>query len=134
MRTTNPSGQETVDEKRARYEAFEFAVCRDGEHVNVANVSYGEEERGAHIYSITVEDGEPVECSCPHHQHRGVRCKHIHAVASNEVVQKAIEAAQKEAMTDGGSLCPQGHPDCEGLDSDSERPVLCWDCWEVWAQ
>lgn len=69
-----------------------FSVCRDGEHVNVANVSYGKEERGAHIYSVTVEDGEPVECSCPHHQHRGVRCKHIHAVASHEVVQRAIKA------------------------------------------
>ena len=98
----NASGTENgidVDEKRARYEAFEFAVCRDGEHVNV---SYGKEERGANIYSVTVKDGEPVECSCPHHQHRGVRCKHIHAVASNEVVQRAIKAAQAELLPDGG--------------------------------
>lgn len=47
------------------------------------------------------------------------------------------EASAREAVlaTDGGWVeeCPHGRPDCEGVESHRERPVLCWDCWSVWA-
>lgn len=95
MKTNATSDKEAhesieIDEKRARYEQFEFAVCHDGEHVNVRNTTYDEP---GHIYSVRVE---VVACSCPHHKHRGVRCKHIRAVANEPVLLAAVEAAANE--------------------------------------
>ena len=43
------------------------------------------------------------------------------------------EQAARVVMADGGSVCPYGHPDCEGAQGGRERPVLCWDCWANWA-
>lgn len=107
MSTKPTSGQEaseSIDEKRAQYEQFEFAVCHDGEHVNVRNTTYDEP---GHVYSVTVEAGAVVACSCPHHEHRGVRCKHIRAVANEPIVLAAVDAAGKEAdkevRADGGT-------------------------------
>lgn len=56
---------------------------------------------------------------------------------------------RRVAMTDGGAIvepelpesraenshaegCP--NPECEGLDSDAERPLLSFPCWEKWAR
>lgn len=51
------------------------------------------------------------------------------------------ERAARRVMADGGVSaaetqdpsgsdgCPHGRTDCEGVDSDRERPVLCFDCW-----
>ena len=43
------------------------------------------------------------------------------------------EQAARVVMADGGSVCPYGHPDCEGAQGGRERPVLYYDCWDVWA-
>lgn len=96
MSTKPMQTKENIDEKRARYEQFEFAVCHDGKYVNVRNTMYNEP---GHVYSVTVDDGAVVACSCPHHKHRGVRFKHIHAVANEPVLLAAVEAAAREQQT-----------------------------------
>ena len=80
-----PSEQCRRDELRATYEGFEFRVPATG-RVLVTNVSYGEEEKENHHYVVTVEDGTAWECTCPHHQHRSARCKHILATEDREAV------------------------------------------------
>jgi hypothetical protein len=69
-----------------------MTVCSNGV-VNVCNDSYGA-DAGEHIYSVFLHDAQPVRCSCPHHVHRGARCKHIEAVADAPLVQAAATAAR----------------------------------------
>lgn len=119
------ASEKSVDEKRSEYEQFEFAVCPDGKHVNIKNVSYKE---SGHTYTITVHDGEPVSCTCPHHEHRDAFCKHLEATQDNQIVLKASESA---LMTDGGTevedTCENGNPFCEG----PEGEILpCFDCFK----
>ena len=87
-------------EKRARFERFSMTVCVNGV-VNVRNDSYGEDS-GSHIYTVNPSEGS---CTCPHHVHRGVRCKHLTAVESRPIVVSAAEAASetyRRVATDGG--------------------------------
>lgn len=39
-------------------------------------------------------------------------------------------AAWSSRTSPWGSDCD--HPDCEGADAATERPVLCFDCWNQW--
>lgn len=79
------------DELRARFEGFEFRVPAVG-RVLVTNVSYGEGEKDEHRYVVTVENGIAWECTCPHHQHRSARCKHIRATEDRDAVMLAASA------------------------------------------
>jgi len=98
----------TTTLKRAKWEAFEFTVCSNG-IVNVMNVSYGRDTVG-HTYSVRLDDGVPIACSCPYYEHRDTSCKHMVAVATTEVVRVAATAAagniirtdNRKVMTDGG--------------------------------
>lgn len=65
-----------------------------------------------------------------------------------EIEVKPVEAAVRRVVTDGGAVVSdadsQGlsdetshapgcdNPECEGYDAEG-RPVLSWECWEVWA-
>lgn len=127
MSTKESSGYESVDEKRSRYEQFEFGVCPDGQHVNVKNATYGE---SGHVYTVSVSNGDATRCTCPHHEHRGVQCKHIHAVESNQIVLQAVlQAAQDVAIPDGGQdmdSCQNGQTGCCGPQGDD---LPCWECY-----
>lgn len=131
MSTYESSGQEaseSIDEQRAQYEQFEFAVCGDGEHVNVRNTSYDEP---GHVYSVTVEAGEVVACSCPHHEHRGVRCKHIRACANEPVLLAAVEAAkqeQEQEVRDDSGISKPYTTHLEGPEQGGERYARCTGC------
>jgi hypothetical protein len=79
------------DELRARYEEFEFRVPAE-RRVLVTNVSYGSREADEHRYVVTVENGVAWSCTCPHHQHRSARCKHMRATEDREPVIEAASA------------------------------------------
>jgi hypothetical protein len=98
----------TTTLKRAHWEAFAFTVCPNGV-VNVTNASYGPDATG-HTYSVRLDtttdaddDGVPVSCSCPHHQHRDASCKHMVAVAITEPVRIAATHAGRDADADAAS-------------------------------
>lgn len=78
--------------KRAQYEVFEASVEDDGT-VTVVNASYGD-EKDEHTYSVTVDGGVPVECSCPSDEHHEKACKHRVFVALNDVLLTAVESRQ----------------------------------------
>ena len=83
------------DELRARFEGFEFRVPAEG-RVLVTNVSYGETEADEHRYVVTVENGVAWSCTCPNHEYRSARCKHMRAVASTDAVIMAASAPDDE--------------------------------------
>ena len=51
--------------KRARWEHLRLAACPGARHVNVCNLSYGVHEKADHTYTVTVERGQPTDCTCP---------------------------------------------------------------------
>jgi len=83
------------DELRARFEGFEFRVPAEG-RVLVTNVSYGESEADEHRYVVSVENGVAWECTCPHHEYRSARCKHIRATEARDAVMLAASATNEE--------------------------------------
>lgn len=89
-----PSEQCRRDELRAQYEEFEFRVPATG-RVLVTNVSYGQDEKNEHRYVVTVREGTAWECTCPHHEHRQARCKHILATEDREAVLLAASMEQE---------------------------------------
>ena len=102
--TSGQEGSESIDEQRARWERFSMTVL-DGDgggYVNVRNDSYGD-DASAHTYSVEVDDGVAVGCSCPHAVHRGAHCKHQVAVEQRPlVVSSASAASASRVATDGG--------------------------------
>ena len=87
--------QPTADERRAQWERMSMAVCPNGV-VNVRNDSHGSES-SKHIYSVSVENGAAVGCSCPHATHRGAHCKHQVAVEQRPIVLTSANAAASTA-------------------------------------
>lgn len=84
---------------RAQQDVYEFCVAEDL-HINVRNTSYDEP---GHVYSVRVEDGLPVACSCPADEHYDPACKHRLAVLIREPVMDAV----RPTVADGGSTCPE---------------------------
>ena len=102
------------------------------------------------VYSVTTEsgaeyrvDGREGRCTCPDHEHRGVRCKHIRRVALatgaepipaavdgvDEQLGEHTEAVPRVVASDGGII--EAGDDGEILESDGdERPADC-DCWDA---
>ena len=85
------------DERRARYEGFEFRVPCKG-RVLVTNVSYGDDEKDEHRYVVTVENGVVWTCTCSHHEFRSARCKHMRASANQEAVLMAASTGEEDAQ------------------------------------
>ena len=96
MATNASSGQESVVEKRAKYEAFEYRVPTEGA-VRVENKSYGDES-GEHVYVVSVEDRVTTECTCPADEHRPGKCKHRVAVENNAPVLIAASTVEKDPL------------------------------------
>ena len=120
MSNDEPSGQESdgsIDERRAEWERFSMTVCENG-YVNVCNRSHNDDKN--HTYSVEVNDGESVDCSCPHHVHRGATCKHMIAVEQSPIVLSSASAASEtpEVATDGGR-------ECDHLTDDPEDCLIC---------
>lgn len=90
------TAKERID-RRAQWESFEFAVCPGVGKVNIVNTSYNDD--GNHTYTVSVEDGEATDCTCPANQHRPGACKHRVAVSQQPAV---LKAASTRLATDGG--------------------------------
>ncbi|WP_336346118.1 SWIM zinc finger family protein [Halalkalicoccus ordinarius] len=133
--------------KRAQYEAFEFDLEAPG-LIQIRNGSYSD-EADEHTHRVTVENGVPTSCTCKADEYGSGACKHRVAIAIPEPVLAAASASRpdgKRALADGGAVVdskPQGEsaetthapgcdsPECEGYTADG-RPLLSWECWEVW--
>jgi len=117
-RSNSNDESSSVDEKRAEWEEFQFTVCPEVGYVNVANRSHNDDSN--HTYSVEVNDGEAVDCSCPHHVHRGATCKHMIAVSNSLIVLSSASAAGAtgEVVTDGGRKC-------DHITDDPEDCLIC---------
>jgi len=99
-RSNSNDESSSVGEQRAQWEEFQFTVCPEVGYVNVCNRSHNDD--AAHTYSVEVNDGEAVGCSCPHAVHRGAHCKHqIGVERSPLVLHSASAAEQARVATDG---------------------------------
>jgi hypothetical protein len=113
-------------QKRAQWEAFEFALLGDGD-VEVTNKSH--EDADDHTYTIHVEGDIPADCTCPAWEFQSGACKHMVAVAIREPV---LEAATEDrpVRADGGVTLESfvtddtGECDCGELPDD----FPCWPC------
>ena len=121
---------------------------------------------GGDVYSVTTEGGSEYavdaregRCTCPDHQHRGARCKHLRrvafatgaepvpAVVDRGAVDPAlgahVDATPRVAVTDGGILeagddgeILEGDTDTDDRPADCEcgawnadGPLQCWACY-----
>lgn len=129
--TSDKADAPTEVQKRAMWEAFEFAVPEVGT-VRVANHSHGADEVDEHTYDISIEYGSAVACTCPADEHRPEACKHRVAVEANAPVL----AAASGVVADGGEVVQEDSDDdedpceCDGLDEDL---LECFYCFEVTA-
>lgn len=125
-RSNSTDESPSVDQQRSNYEQFSLHVAQGGVgYVNVVNQSYGSEARKDHTYSVRVNDGRAVSCSCPHHQHRNVRCKHIRSVEQNPLVlASANVTGGTQIATDGGTRVESSEPGNSDL-GDEDHCRLC---------
>jgi hypothetical protein len=116
-------------EKRAQWEAFEFALLGDGD-VEVTNGSH--EDADDHTYTVHVEAGIPADCTCPAWEFQPGACKHMVAVAIREPV---LEAATEDrpVRADGGVTLESfvtdrddDSPECDCDELSGDFP--CWPC------
>lgn len=112
--------------KRAQYEALEFSLL-DG-HILVRNESHANPSE--HEYQITIQDGRPVECSCPADANYEGACKHRTAVALRRSI--LVAAQSMRVRTDGGRR-PESSFEREGSGEDCACKRLregfpCWEC------
>ena len=119
MSTKSPSELEADEtaQKRAQTDQFAFDVDPPG-LVDVTNESH--ENPADHQYTVSIDDvtNELMACTCPHHVHRNVFCKHMAAV---------------ETATDDGTLeafPPEDKDDAEpeDCDCDSLNGFPYWSC------
>ncbi len=118
-------------EKRALWEAFEFALLEDGK-VEVVNGSHDEPEE--HTYTVHVEGGIPFSCTCPAFEYQEGACKHMVAVAIREPVLEAVNA-ESTVKADGGVIVEEAeskHSDERPDDCDCSprfEDLPCWPCY-----
>ena len=125
--------------KRARWEHLRLAACPGTGRVNVCNLSYGVHEKADHTYTVTVERGEPTDCTCPAATYQSGPCKHVVAVAADrEVLDEAMHGdsepstdddANQAVVTDGGR-----DPDpetCEQCGREGVEHYVCAECAEA---
>jgi hypothetical protein len=122
---------DTIVEKRASWEAFEFTLLEGGD-VEVVNGSHDEPEE--HTYTVHVEGGIPFNCTCPAWEYQDGVCKHMVAVAIREPVLEAV-STEPTVKADGGVTVEK-----DGVDHSDERPedcdclplmegLSCWPCY-----
>ena len=102
MSTQNTLTQESIGADQE--ETFAFAPIADAGRVNIANLSYGEEEAAEHTYTVSVDDRghATTSCTCPPDTYYSGKCKHREAVEENREVLAAAAPDVREA--DGDSL------------------------------
>jgi len=115
-------------EKRAQWEAFEFALLGDGD-VEVTNGSH--EDADDHTYTVHVEGGIPADCTCPAWEFQPGACKHMVAVAIREPVLEAATEDQP-VRADGGTVTLEEFG-AEDADENGcwceDHTFPCFDCY-----
>ncbi|WP_135303734.1 SWIM zinc finger family protein [Haloarcula amylovorans] len=133
--------------KRAQYEALDISLC--GDEVLVRNESHADPED--HEYTVTVEDGVPVACTCPADTRFDGACKHRVAVAIRRPLLDAIacqRVGEPLVVSDGGhphsgvtseissdetvdSGVENTTADETAKECDDCRPAFpCWECYK----
>lgn len=110
--------------KRAQWENMRLAACPGAGKVNVCNVSYGVAAKPEHTYTVTIENGMPVACTCPAFEHREGLCKHCLAVAADEEVlaEATPEPTPPTAVADGGAVAAA---DSQTATDDRDTCLFC---------
>ena len=87
--------------KRARWEHLRLAACPGTGRVDVCNLSYGVHKKTDHTYTLTVECGQPTDCTCLAATYRNSPCKHVVAVAGDqEVLDEAMHGGSEPSTAD----------------------------------
>jgi len=92
--------------KRARWEHLRLTACPGTGRVNVCNLSYGVREKVDHTYTVTVERGEPTDCTCPTAKYQSGPCKHVVACAADQAVLDEAIHGDSEPSTDADANQP----------------------------
>ena len=122
---------DTMVEKRASWEAFEFTILEGGD-VEVVNGSHDEPDE--HTYTVHVEGDIPSDCTCPAWEFQRGACKHMVSVAIRESVLEAV-SAEPTVKADGGVTV-----EADTTDDADDRPddcdctplmddLPCWPCY-----
>ncbi len=128
--------------KRAQYEAFDISLC--GSDILVRNESHANPAN--HEYTVTVEKGVPVSCSCPADSRFDGACKHRVAVAIRRSLLDTLAQIQDgnpPIAGDGGIPHPateseQMSPAIETAETPNEDEQECatclsdFPCWECY--
>jgi len=136
--------------KRAQYEALDISIC--GTDILVRNESHATPED--HEYTVSVEEGIPVSCTCPADARFDGACKHRVAVAIRRPLLDTLQRVKRgepPIAADGGLSTPQADSDHTSetsdvtdapidsspdlLDRDSEDCPECltdFPCWECY--
>ena len=100
MTTTKATSTNAIETE----EDYEFAALPAEGKVNVANHRHDDERE--HTYTVSMDDGRAVSCTCPSDKYHSGACKH----------RKAVEET-------AGALRP-GNCSCAGLTG-----LPCWQCF-----
>jgi hypothetical protein len=130
---------ETTNRSLHRAQTESFAFRLHDRAVIVRNLTY--ENPSAHEYRITIEDGVPVDCTCPADATYAPACKHRVAVAIRDRIREA--ATRMQVAADGGAVDlatrardsattpePAADNDTESCDCDDlPDGSPCWPCY-----
>lgn len=130
--------------KRAQYEAFDISLC--GSDILVRNESHANPAN--HEYTVTVDEGVPVSCSCPADSRFDGACKHRVAVAIRRPLLDTllqIQDGNPPVAGDGG--IPRSATEYEKVSSPIDAPDIpdeddaecatclsdfpCWECYRT---
>ena len=122
---------DTIVEKRASWEAYEFTLLEGGK-VEVVNGSHDAPKD--HTYTVHVEGCIPFSCTCPAWEYQDGACKHLVAVAIREPLLEAVNA-EPTVKADGGvtveadesNHSDERRDDCDCSPLFNELP--CWPCY-----
>jgi len=108
-------------EKRAQFEAFEFAVA--GDVVQVTNGSHQDPDE--HTYKVQLDErGVPTSCTCGAYEYHPGACKHMTAVAIREPVLEAARAARDAPQARTPRDTPRPRADGGMIVADDEGVIL----------
>ncbi|WP_324665391.1 SWIM zinc finger family protein [Haloarcula sediminis] len=135
--------------KRAQYEALDISICETD--ILVRNESHANPED--HEYTVSIDEGIPVSCTCPADARFDGACKHRVAVAIRRPLLDTLQSMKRgepPLAADGGLSASQAGKDhtsdtspaptdsvTEFLDRDSEEcseclsDFPCWGCYRT---
>jgi hypothetical protein len=65
-------------------DSYECTALPSVGKINVANLAHGRENVTEHTYTVSMDDGRAVSCTCPSDKYHDGACKHREAVESRD--------------------------------------------------